>query len=187
MPSRSHMKRAFVAARLPDAVLDALEKRVSDLDIPGRPTTRDQWHLTMQFLGDAVDVGPVVSALEGIEAAGGRARLGGAGAFHAVEAANVLWLGLTEGSEFIARLAEAVAELTAPLGIERSARSFRPHLTLARFRARTDVSGLIEAIGDAPVGPEWEVDAITVFESELHPEGARYFERATIALPQLPR
>jgi|tagenome__1003787_1003787.scaffolds.fasta_scaffold20937012_2 2'-5' RNA ligase len=178
------MTRAFVAVRLPDAVLDALEELVSGLDISGRPTTRDQWHLTLQFLGDDVDVGPVVSALEGIDVAGGRVRLGGAGAFHAVDAANVLWLGLAEGSDFIARLAEAVAARTAPLGVERSARSFRPHLTLARFRARTDVADLIEAIGDAPVGPEWPVDEISVYASELHPEGARYFEQATIRLPE---
>jgi 2'-5' RNA ligase len=183
MPSRSRVSRAFVAVRLPDAVLDALEQRVAHLDISGRPTTRDQWHLTLQFLGDEVDVGPVVSALEGIDVACGHVRLGGAGAFHMVDAANVLWLGLAEGSDFVARLAASVAECTAPLGVERSARSFRPHLTLARFRARTDVRELIDAIGDAPVGPEWEVDAITVFESELHPEGARYFEQATIKLP----
>jgi 2'-5' RNA ligase len=94
-----------------------------------------------------------------------------------------LWLGLTEGSDVVARLADAVADRTAALGIERSARSFHPHLTLARFRARTDVRELIAAIGTEPVGPEWEVDAVTVFESELHPEGARYFERATILLP----
>jgi 2'-5' RNA ligase len=185
MPSPSHLARAFVAVRLPEAVLDALEQRVAHLDIGGRPTTRDQWHLTLQFLGDAVDVGPAVTALEGIDVAGGRVRLGGAGAFHAVEAANVLWLGLADGSDVVARLAEAVGERTAALGVERSARSFRPHLTLARFRARTDVRALIEEIGDEPVGPEWDVDAITVFESELHPEGARYFEKASIALPEL--
>src|SRR4051795_5671978 len=97
------MTRAFVAVRLPDAVLDALEELVSGLDISGRPTTRDQWHLTLQFLGDDVDVGPVVSALEGIDVAGGRVRLGGAGAFHAVDAANVLWLRPPPGSHFTPR------------------------------------------------------------------------------------
>jgi 2'-5' RNA ligase len=176
--------RAFVAVLLPDAVLDAVERRVSGLDVPGRRTTREQWHLTLQFLGDEVDVDPVVAALEGIDIARGPARLGGAGAFPEALRANVLWLGLTEVSGVIARLADAVAERTAVLGYERSARSFRPHLTLARFRARADVGDLIDAVGDEPVGPEWQVDAVTVCESVLHPEGARYIERATIGLPE---
>lgn len=178
------MTRAFVAVRLPDVVLAAVKQRAAKLDISGRRTYPDQWHLTLQFLGEEVDVDAVVAALEGIDVARGPARLGGAGAFHEVREANVLWLGLTEGSDVVARLADAVADRTAALGIERSARSFHPHLTLARFRARTDVRELIAAIGSEPVGPEWEVDAVTVFESELHPEGARYFERATILLPQ---
>jgi 2'-5' RNA ligase len=177
------MTRAFVAVRLPDVVLDAIAASTAGVAIPGRRTTRDQWHLTLQFLGDDVDVEAVVGVLEGLDVARGPARLGGAGAFPEVAQAQVLWLGLREGSDVITRLADAVAERTAPLGIERSARSFRSHLTLARFRARTDVGAVIAAIGDEPVGPEWQVDAVTVFESELHRDGARYRERATIALP----
>jgi len=177
------MTRAFVAVRLPDAVLDAVEHLVSELDAPGRRTTRDQWHLTLQFLGEHVDVDAVVAALEGIDIARAPARLGGAGAFHDAHEANVLWLGLTEGDDVTARLAADVAARTAVLGYERSARSFRPHVTLARFRARTDVRELITEIGGESVGPEWQIDAVTVFESELRPEGARYIERATILLP----
>jgi 2'-5' RNA ligase len=176
--------RAFIAVQLPGVVLDAVANRVSGLDLPGRRTTRDQWHLTLQFLGDDVDIEAVVAALEGIDIARGPARLGGAGAFPEVAHAQVLWLGLTDGSGVITRLADAVGERTAALGYERSARSFRPHLTLARFRARTDVSDVIAAIGDEPVGPEWPVEALTVFESILRPEGASYVERATIALPE---
>ena len=68
------MTRAFVAVRLPEAVLDAVVRATSELWVPGRSTTRDQWHLTLQFLGDDADVDAVSAALDGIDAPGGRVR-----------------------------------------------------------------------------------------------------------------
>jgi 2'-5' RNA ligase len=177
------MTRAFVAVRLPDVVLDAVSERVADLAIPGRPTAREQWHLTLQFLGDDVDIDAVATALEGLDASRGRVRLGRAGAFPDATRARVLWLGFFEGAHVLARIASEVAACTAPLGYESEDRAFRPHLTLARCRDATDVGSVISAIGDEPIGPEWEVHAVTVFESRRRSDGAQYFERATISLP----
>src|SRR3954454_22716335 len=159
------MARAFVAARLPGAVLDAVAERLSRLSVPGRMTTRDQWHLTLQFLGNDVDLDAVASALAGLHAPRGRVRLGGAGAFPDGRRARVLWLGLSEGADLLARIADAVANRTAALGYEREDRRFRPHLTLARFRTDTDARPLIERIGNEPVGPAWELDTVSLYES----------------------
>ena len=74
------MTRAFVAVSPPDAVLDAVAARAAGVTIPGRPTTRDQWHVTLQFLGNRADVDAVAAALIGLDAERGTARLGGAGA-----------------------------------------------------------------------------------------------------------
>lgn len=169
--------------RLPDAVLDAVANRVSEVSLPGRRTTRDQWHLTLQFLGDRADIDEVAAALEGIEAAPGRARIGGAGAFPDARHGRFLWLGMTEGASVLARIAERVADRTAALGYDLEPRPFRPHLTLARCRVPIDLRRVITAIGSEPVGPAWEVDAVSVFESFREADGARYEERATIALP----
>jgi RNA 2',3'-cyclic 3'-phosphodiesterase len=174
--------RTFVAVRLPDVVLDAVALRVSEIAVPGRRTTRDQWHLTLQFLGDDVDVGAVIAALDGIDAPGGRGQLGGGGAFPDATHARVFWLGLLEGTELLAQIAHAVAERTAPLGHEADPRPFRPHLTLARCRDATDLRPVIAAVGNDPIGPAWHVDAITVYESKRLADGARYTERARIPL-----
>ena len=178
-----NVTRAFVAVRIPDVVLDAVDRRVAELSVPGRRTTREQLHLTLQFLGDHSDVDAVVASLDGIEAPRGRARLGGAGAFPDAKRAQVFWLGLAEGAGVLARIASAVAERTAVLGHEADTRPFRPHLTLARCRDATDLRPAIAAVGDDPVGPAWDVDAITVYESERLADGARYIERAQILLP----
>ena len=177
------MTRAFVAVRLPEAVLDAVEERTAGITVPGRRTTRDQWHLTLQFLGNRADVDAVASVLTGIDVEPGPARIGDAGAFPDARRARVLWFGLADGAALLARLAAAVMTRTEPLGHEREARAYRPHLTLARTRTPTDLRDAVAALGDDPVGPAWRVDAVTVFESRTQRDGARYIERATIPLP----
>jgi 2'-5' RNA ligase len=174
--------RAFVAVRVPDVVLDAVERRVSTVSIPGRRTTREQWHLTLQFLGDHADVDAVTTALEALEAPGGVARLGGAGAFPDARHARVLWIGMSEGATLLTRIAAAVAERTAALGHVADERPFGPHLTLARCRVPTDLRPAVAGIGAEPVGPPWDVDEVVVYESRRLADGAQYVERAVVPL-----
>jgi RNA 2',3'-cyclic 3'-phosphodiesterase len=176
--------RAFVAVQLPREVLRAVGLRTAGLTIPGgRPTTPDQWHLTLQFLGNTADVDAVAAALGGFSVPGGRVRLGGAGAFPNARRARVLWIGLTAGSEVLARLATGVAERLARIGYEPEARPLRPHLTIVRCASPTDARAAIAAFDSDPVGPAWNVAALTVYESQLRREGARYLERASVPLP----
>src|SRR5436190_9836389 len=86
--------RAFVTVALPDDVLDAVSEATGTLQLHGaRMMRRDQWHLTLQFLGDDADVDAVGSALQGFTIPGGFARLGGAGAFPNARRGRVLWIG----------------------------------------------------------------------------------------------
>jgi len=176
------LTRAFVAVSLPGAVLDAVAARAAGVAMPGRPTTRDQWHVTLQFLGNRAGVDAVAAALIGLDAEGGMARLGGAGAFPRPARGSVLWLGFVEGEQVMQRLAAAVMRRTESLGHERETRPYQPHVTLARGRTPTDLRPAIAAFGVAPVGPAWTIDAVTVYESKTHREGAQYIPRATVAL-----
>jgi 2'-5' RNA ligase len=177
--------RAFVAVQLPYDVLGAISAKTEGLQIRGgRTMTVWQWHLTLQFLGDDADIGAVAAALDGFSVPGGRVQLGGAGAFPSARRARVLWLGVSEGHDVLARLAAGVGERMARIGYEPDPRPFRPHLTLVRCATPTDLRAPIAAFGSEPVGPAWDVDALTVFESDLRPEGARYIERATVPLPR---
>jgi RNA 2',3'-cyclic 3'-phosphodiesterase len=176
--------RAFVAVELPNVVLSAVAARVAGLNIRGgRTTTADQWHLTLEFLGNDANVDAVAAALDRFSVPGGPVRLGGAGAFPNARQARVVWVGVPEGSDVLARLASEVAERLARIGFEPEARPFRPHLTLVRCASPTDVRAAIAAFGSDPVGPAWNVETLTVFESQLRREGARYLERASVALP----
>jgi 2'-5' RNA ligase len=179
--------RAFVAIRPPDDVLDAIAARLAPVDLGnGRPARRDQWHLTLQFLGDDTDVDAVASALtaEPFRAGSGRLQLGGADTIGNPRRARFVVFGLHEGREWVGALAAEVEERLAPLGYarERPGDAFLPHLTLARHRTPTDLRRVCAAIGPEPVGPPWTVDEIVLFESELRTDGARHTVRARVVI-----
>jgi 2'-5' RNA ligase len=178
------MTRAFVAIRPPDGVLDAIAAASAAVDVAdARRTTRDQWHLTLQFLGDVADVDAVADALGTIRTAVGRVALGGAGAFAGARRANVLWIGIAEGADYVTALAGEVNRVLASLGFAPDDRPFHPHLTLARARRRTfDARAAVAALDGRSFGDHWVVDTVTLFESRLGRDGARYEPRAVVTL-----
>jgi 2'-5' RNA ligase len=188
--------RAFVAIRPPLPVLDEIEARVargaSSAMFRERATSRDQWHLTVQFLGNDADLAAVATVFERepLDLGAGRIRLGGASALGHRRGARILALELNEGGEWMRELAAQVERRLAPLGHVRDPRekSFRPHLTLARFREPNDLRPLCAAIGPEPVGPTWPVDEVVLYESVLRPQGAQHVTRAhLVTRPERPR
>ncbi|HEX5097749.1 MAG TPA: RNA 2',3'-cyclic phosphodiesterase [Acidimicrobiia bacterium] len=174
------MARAFVAVTLPEPVLDAVDAATAGLELPdARRTPREQWHLTLQFLGNHVDLDATAAALETLDAPAGRLGLGGAGAFPKPARATVLWIGLREGVLYLSDLAERVSRAT---GVPLEHRPHRPHLTIARPKRATDVRGVVAALDPTSLGDAWDVTDITLFESVLGSSGARHTPVRTIAL-----
>ena len=102
------MTRAFVAVRPPDSVLDA----VPAIDVPSvRPTTREQWHITLQFLGNAADIDAVTDALQRVGGARRHRALGGFGRVPECRGAPPCsGSDCARASELLAALAAAVGE-----------------------------------------------------------------------------
>jgi 2'-5' RNA ligase len=176
--------RAFIAIRPPAQVLDAIAARVGGVDVRhGRPTTREQWHMTLQFLGNDVDLAGVAAVFERdpLDLHVGEIRLGGADTIGAARRARILMLGVVEGSEWLQELATQVVRRVASVGYVPE-NAFLAHLTLARFRSPADLRALCATIGPEPVGPVWRVDEAVLFESELRPDGARHIARAVFPL-----
>ncbi len=179
------MTRAFVAIRPPLRVLDAIEARVAPVPMPGgRIAPRDQWHITVQFLGNDAELSAVATAFEHepLDLGAAEIRLGGADALGSRRRARILALVLNEGAEWVRELAAQVERRLAPLGHVPAAREemFRPHLTVARFRRPSDLRPLCAAVGPAPIGPAWRVDEVVLYESVLCPHGAQHAARARV-------
>ncbi|HET9728860.1 MAG TPA: 2'-5' RNA ligase family protein, partial [Acidimicrobiia bacterium] len=74
------MTRAFVAIVPPDAVLDAVAARLRGVDLGEvRLTRREQWHVTIQFLGNEADVEAIIAGLQGLRVRASRVWLEGIG------------------------------------------------------------------------------------------------------------
>ena len=157
--------RLFVAAVPPAPVLDRVAA-LSRPEVDGlRWTSRDQWHVTLRFLGRVSDVDAVRAALEPLSPARSTARLGPAVGRFGRRVLHVPVAGLEE-------LAAAVVTSTAAIGEPPEDRPFAAHLTLARARARRGID--LRALTGEALAATWPVEEVCLIESHLHPHGARY-------------
>jgi RNA 2',3'-cyclic 3'-phosphodiesterase len=176
--------RGFVAVVPPDDVLAAVDTAVSGIEVPStaRLTTRPQWHLTLQFLGNRVDFDAVAGALGALAVRGASVCLGAAGAFPSERRGRVLWLGVSEGDALLAQLAASVGALLARVGYPPEDRPYHAHVTLARLKAPADLRPVVAAIGPGPVGRPWTVEEVVLFQSKTKRTGSEYTARARIPL-----
>ncbi|TMK67045.1 MAG: RNA 2',3'-cyclic phosphodiesterase [Actinobacteria bacterium] len=181
------LRRGFLAVVPPPEVLDAVERRaapVRNLRVGPRWTTRDQWHLTVQFLGAVPDVDllgkAVADAVREMEPFA--VQVGGGGGFPSERRCRVLWLGIHERTARLAELARRITGATGMLGYRVEERDYHAHLTLARVKSPDDLREVVAALGEEPVGPAWTVDAVVLFQSDVRRSGTIYTERARFPL-----
>ena len=159
--------RLFVAVWPPSDVLDALEA----LDRPAaagvRWTTRDQWHVTLRFLGRMDDADMVAAGLGRLGAGERPTALAGPLTTRLGRALVVLPVGGLD------RLAAAVVDLTASMGEPPDPRPFAGHVTLGRAK-RGASSGSLGPLVGAPLSASWPVAEVSLVASDLHPAGAKY-------------
>jgi 2'-5' RNA ligase len=173
--------RLFVAVDMPEQVGVALEEAVRpwrDRLGTGRWVPRENWHVTLKFLGRTWPrLLPLVETACR-EAAGSASpfslSLSGLGVFPGPGRARVLWAGLDDPEK---RLTEIAAGLDAALAKEFAPekRAFTPHLTVARFNPPVPMRDHAESLAAAEIhAPEFEVDRLVLYRSHLSPRGARY-------------
>jgi 2'-5' RNA ligase len=172
--------RLFVAVWPPESVIEMLlgldRPEVAEL----RWTTEPQWHVTLRFLGEVDDPGPVTEALhavpEVLRARAGpevRASLGPTSAwFPGRHVLQVPVAGLDA-------LAVVVHEVTAPFDGRVDDRLFSGHLTLARGRGRSPGPAGLAGVS---IAATWRVRSFELVSSELGRGGSRYTTLVTVAL-----
>lgn len=140
-------------------------------------------HLSLKFLGDVDEAraAELEAALQQAAGTRGEARplalqITGFGVFPDYHRPNVLWAGVTPepGLEL---LQHSIEQAFAPLGFPTEARTFRPHVTLARS-ARTakprDFRGLEEVLGGIEFDATVTVADVDLMQSTLKDDGPVY-------------
>jgi 2'-5' RNA ligase len=181
--------RLFVAVAIDAATHARVGEVIGDLQRAATahaPRARITWipperlHLTVRFIGDvdearAAAIGAALKAPFATQAFD--LLLGGIGAFPPSGPPRVVWAGIAQGARELGELEREVSERLAACEVPNADRPFRPHLTLARVRdaAGLRTGRLLEGLRDRDLG-RTRVDAITLFQSRLSPEGPTYVQ-----------
>jgi RNA 2',3'-cyclic 3'-phosphodiesterase len=169
--------RLFAAAWPSDDVRDLLERLPRPDDRAVRWTTRQQWHVTLAFVGEVADgLVPALQAAVAAAAAGCAPRPVAMGPTARRLGGGQLVVPVAGVDDLAASLGAACA---AALGRPPEARPFRGHLTLARARRGGDVPRSLQGI---PLEAAWDVDEIALVRSHLGGGPARYETLSTAAL-----
>jgi 2'-5' RNA ligase len=179
------MIRAFIAIEIPEDIRAAIAEAQGRLKrarvgVKVSWTKVDNVHLTLQFLG-YIEEGAVTkigAALDPIAAEHAAFELAvrGAGAFPDERRARVLWIGCDDPDGRLKRLGQAVQAAMQSLGFEPERREFSAHLTLGRVKFPKPDAALtkaLDSIKNQAFGT-MRVDAVHLFQSQLHPEGSIY-------------
>ena len=171
--------RLFLALRLPDAALDTIaewqQEHLSGVQI----VPREHLHVTLAFLGPrpAAELPGILGALR--DAAGGVGEPPRLTPVRYRETQRVGMLVLEDEGGRAAALAEDLQGRLEALGVyRREARTWLPHLTVARFRAPRGLQPPLPNRGTYVLIPS---DA-SAYLSRLRPSGAQYEILESIAL-----
>ncbi len=175
--------RLFVAVWPPEEVIGL----VGGLPRPEvallRWTTRAQWHVTVRFLGEVAEAGPVAEALSSLSGTGAAAAvLGPATAwFPGRRVLQVPVVGLEDLEKRVGLALSCVADLIPKTRDPEAA--FRGHLTLARVRGRERIgSAVADQLSGIPLEARWTVERINLVASRTLAGGASYTDVAVVDL-----
>lgn len=175
--------RLFVAIALKESLRGAIVQFQQDLK-PAAPELRwvrpEGMHLTLKFIGHVEDdtLPQITKALAQVKAdAPAEIDCREAGFLPNERRPRVLFVAIS-ADPVLAELAQKIEDALAPLGIEREARAFRAHLTLARFpkgKPRS-IQRLKEKISQLPSRNfgQFHPEEFFLIQSQLSPGGAKY-------------
>ena len=178
--------RMFCAINLPPELRQRIQDHIERLR-ETIPEARASWnrddklHLTIKFLGDVATDRVANLSLAAERAVAGlkpfKLAAEGSGSFPPRGQPRVLWIGIEDLTERLARLYTRLEEECALEGFAREPRKFHPHLTIARLRNpqhATQLAASHQGLGFEPM--EFSVDELVVIRSELSSKGSRYTE-----------
>jgi len=174
--------RSFIAIAIPDAVktqLSVAVKRLSPQAIDVTWCTKDQFHLTLAFMGETSPailphvyekLSQLCATLEPF-----KCRAYGYGFFGTKRNPKTIWVG-AEPVQELGALNEALCEILKRFGFKLESDAFRPHITVGRCKERARNHPLVLAMDEEEQLDfgSWPAEGLTLYESRLTPKGSIY-------------
>jgi RNA 2',3'-cyclic 3'-phosphodiesterase len=146
----------------------------------------ETFHITLQFLGETRKLDEIQRSLQSVRATAIGLSFRNAGFFPSPKSPRVFWVGI-EAEQNLQQVVKSVGQALQPLGFERDASPFTPHLTLARSGsgrprpvagersapALQQVRARLETLGPLEFGT-MTAHEFYLYESKLSPAGAKY-------------
>lgn len=178
--------RTFIAIELPQNFRNYLADiqnllKATGADVKWVPL--ENIHLTLKFLGEIDDkkLDKVTEILDSVASGENQffIRLDSLGAFPNTNFPRVIWSGIDKGDKETRKIANAIEERIATIGIPKEDRPFSSHITIGRVRSglsRIKLTQLLNELQDKPGKENLEFAAgkITLFKSQLTPKGPIY-------------
>ncbi len=167
--------RLFVAIPIPAEIRKRIWAAAEPFEERGiKLVEMENYHITLQFIGEFKDVHKVISALRRVPFEPIEVKIAGSGGFPTKERPRVIWIGAENEQGKLRELTEAVGKALDEEGIPHDEKPFHGHVTVARVKK--PVKELMEAV-HRDFG-QFRADFFALYQSTLTPEGPIYREIA---------
>jgi 2'-5' RNA ligase len=174
--------RTFIALEVPENIqkeVFSLKENISSHYAKIRWVKKENIHITLAFLGEIVE-DVIEQVKERLQLVSKKHQtftmtLQGVGVFPQMKRPRVLWVGVVpEVKEPITHIANDVIDALGFLH-PKDKKKFSPHITFGRIKFISDLSSLQKVIESISFETdEFMVNKITLFKSDLKPDGAIY-------------
>jgi 2'-5' RNA ligase len=175
--------RSFIAIEIDDGVrreLAAFQQLLRVTRAQVRWVRPEAMHLTLAFLGEVDE-----TALDGIQTAMTvsaeasaplQLEFCGTGTFGPPRSPRVVWVDIRHDVKGLLKLQSSLAASLRAIGFETESRPFAPHITLGRIHGPLNLDEMMKRVDKASHRSFGTIEAtrLTLFKSDLHPEGATH-------------
>ncbi len=158
--------------------LDRIQNQLQETGARVRWVPPANIHLTLKFMG-AVEMELVPELVETtkqcvVGLAPWVTEVQGVGSFPSGRSPRVIWVGVTDEEGKLARIHKCLDRELRGFSVKREARRYHPHLTLGRVQSSSyALAEAIRSLEETEAGT-LTINGLTLFQSDLTPEGAVY-------------